>query len=78
MTTLTKDAPPTAAQSRQWQDGKQYRCVKSMSPGYKFGRVYTCYKRRGQFYMLGSDGYEDNCSMLVSGFEEYGDGLKVV
>lgn len=78
MTAQTKDAPPTAAQSRKWQAGKQYVCTLSKSPGYKKGEIYTAYKRHGVLYMMGRDGFEDVCSMLVSGFEEYKPGLTVV
>jgi len=71
MSTIEKESPQTAAQSRKWVDGKTYRCVLSQSPGYKVNEIYTVHKRRGVLYMIARDGYEDECTKLMSGFEEY-------
>lgn len=55
---------------KQWEAGKNYICILSKSPGYRVGQVYVCYKNNDGFLCLkGSDGFEDICSMLVSGFE---------
>lgn len=71
MTTLTKEAPKTAAQNKKWEAGKTYRCILSKSPGYKEGVLYKAYKNAdGIVCLKGSDGFEDWCSMLVSGFVE--------
>lgn len=71
MTTLTKEAPKTAAQNKKWEAGKTYRCILSKSPGYKEGQSYKAYKNAdGIVCLKGSDGFEDMCYMLVSGFVE--------
>lgn len=71
MTALTKDPQKTPAQVRKWRDGVKYQCILSKSPGYKAGQIYTAYKNAsGIICLRGSDGYEDMCSMLVSGFKE--------
>lgn len=55
---------------RTWKEGSKYVCLISKSPGYRVGQVYVCYKNNDGFLCLkGSDGFEDICSMLVSGFE---------
>lgn len=54
---------------RKWEEGKEYLCILSKSPGYKLGRKYKCYKNEDGFScLMGDDGFEDLCSMLVSGF----------
>ena len=56
---------------RKWEAGKEYTCILSKSPGYKLGQSYKCYKNQdGLLCLEGSDGFEDICSMLVSGFKE--------
>jgi len=71
MTTVSKEVPKTPAQVRKWEAGKEYRCVLSKSPGYKEGQTYKAYKNAdGIVCFTGSDGYEDWCSNLVSGFIE--------
>lgn len=66
----SKPAPKSAAQLRQWEEGQKYECVHSTSPGYKVGRHYTVYKNdKGILCLKGSDGFEDHCSMLISGFK---------
>lgn len=53
----------------EWKSGALYKCAVSKSPGYKRDQVYECYKNeQGQLCLRGSDGFEDLCSMLVSGF----------
>ena len=69
MTALTKDPPKTPAQVRKWVEGETYKCILSKSPGYKTGQTYKAYKNDKNIVCLrGSDGFEDPCSMLVSGF----------
>jgi hypothetical protein len=71
MTTLTKEVQKTSAQVRKWEAGKTYRCILSKSPGYKEGVLYKAYKNAdGVVCLEGSDGFEDMCYMLVSGFVE--------
>lgn len=73
MTALTKDPPKTPTQVRKWKDGSLYKCILSKSPGYKLGSVYKAYKNdKGIICLRGKDGFEDPCSMLVSGFQEVG------
>lgn len=56
---------------RKWQPGKHYECVLSKSPGYTEGQTYKCYKNSdGYTCLMGDDGFEDLCGMLVSGFKE--------
>lgn len=71
MSAVSKEAPKTAAQTKKWEAGKTYRCILSKSPGYKEGMLYKAYKNAdGIVCLKGSDGFEDWCSMLVSGFVE--------
>lgn len=54
-----------------WSAGKDYICTKSTSPGYKEGKIYTCYSNaKGALCLLGSDGFEDTCATLVSSFKK--------
>lgn len=54
----------------EWKSGASYRCAVSKSPGYKPDQTYECYTNaKGQLCLRGSDGFEDLCSMLVSGFK---------
>lgn len=56
---------------RKWLAGKSYRCVVSTSPGYKVGEEYAAYKNGDDLTCLrGRDGFEDICTMLVSGFKD--------
>jgi hypothetical protein len=53
-----------------WTSGAMYECTKSASPGYMVGEVYKCYENyRGHKCLMGRDGFEDLCSMLVSSFK---------
>lgn len=71
MSAVSKEAPKTAAQTKKWEAGKTYRCILSKSPGYKKDYLYKAYKNAdGIICLKGSDGFEDWCSMLVSGFVE--------
>lgn len=71
MSQIEKEKPKTAAQTRKWKEGTKYQCINSQSPGYKVGKVYTSYKNaNGIVCLTGEDGFEDVCSMLVSGFKE--------
>lgn len=55
---------------RKWVIGDTYECILSKSPGYIVGNSYTCYKNEDGFpTLLGEDGFEDLCVMLVSGFK---------
>jgi hypothetical protein len=50
--------------------GVLYTCTVSKSPGYKQCQSYEAYKNeKGLVCLRGSDGFEDLCSMLVSGFK---------
>lgn len=54
----------------EFVSGVLYTCTVSKSPGYKKGREYLAYKNeKGLVCLRGSDGFEDLCSMLVSGFK---------
>lgn len=50
--------------------GRAYVCTKSASPGYKEGKIYIAYDNdNGYTCLMGDDGFEDLCSMLVSTFK---------
>jgi len=54
----------------EFVSGVSYTCTVSKSPGYKQGQTYQAYKNeKGLVCLKGSDGFEDLCSMLVSGFK---------
>jgi hypothetical protein len=60
----------TDAKKFEFVSGVLYTCTVSKSPGYKQGRTYQAYKNeKGLVCLMGSDGFEDLCSMLVSGFK---------
>lgn len=66
---MTKLEAAKEKPARKWEAGKKYKCILSKSPGYRVGEEYECYKNKDGFLCLrGSDGFEDICSMLVSGF----------
>lgn len=68
---MTKLEATKAKPQRKWREGAKYKCIVSTSTGYKLGEVYTAYTNKDNYICLtGSDGYEDLCSMLVSGFQE--------
>ena len=67
---MTKLESEKVKPQRKWESGKEYVCILSKSPAYKVGKSYKCYKNADGFMCLtGDDGYEDLCSMLVSGFK---------
>lgn len=70
MTTSRKDsAKQVSATKFKWKAGQSYVCIKSASPGYREGEVYTAYANdKGVTCLRGRDGYEDICTMLVSTF----------
>lgn len=71
---LRKDGPNIKphAEKFTWEPGKEYECIRAASPGYKTGGVYKCYQNdRGYKCLMGRDGYEDLCTMLVSAFRVY-------
>jgi len=54
----------------EFVSGVSYTCTVSKSPGYKQGQTYLAYKNeKGIVCLKGYDGFEDLCSMLVSGFK---------
>jgi hypothetical protein len=54
----------------EFVSGVLYTCTVSKSPGYKQGQTYQAYKNeKGLVCLMGSDGFEDLCSMMVSGFK---------
>jgi len=58
------------AKKFEFVSGVLYTCTVSKSPGYKKGQNYQAYKNdKGIVCLMGSDGFEDQCSMLVSGFK---------
>jgi hypothetical protein len=60
----------TDKQKFEFVSGASYTCTVSKSPGYKKGNEYRAYKNeKGLVCLRGSDGFEDLCSMLVSGFK---------
>lgn len=71
MTAAAKPPKEVKPKLFKWEDGKTYRCIKSTSPGYKIDATYKCYTNaKGFKCLMGSDGFEDLCSMLVSDFKE--------
>ncbi len=55
----------------KFEKGKKYECINSASPAYKVGDVVACYKNeKGSLSIMGRDGLEDLCEMLVSSFRE--------
>lgn len=46
-------------------------CIKSESPGYREGNVYTVTQRSGDVGLLGEDGFFDPWENLVSSFKPY-------
>ena len=53
-----------------WTAGGMYECTESVSLGYVVGEVYKCYENcYGHKCLMGRDGLEDLCSMLVSSFK---------
>ena len=74
MSVTEKPKPKTPAETRKWKEGTTYECINSQSPGYKLGKTYKAYKNdKGIVCLRGEDGFEDVCSMLVSGFKEVTD-----
>ena len=49
--------------------GTLMECVKSESPGYKKGRVYTVVKQDDKLGLIGDDNYFDPFSLIVSSFK---------
>jgi len=53
----------------KFKDGQQVVCINSASSAYKKHQKYTPYKNvKGIICLMGDDGFEDICSMLVSAF----------
>lgn len=48
----------------------RYECIKSHSPAYKEGKVYTTYSKDNKIYFKGDDGLEDLCSNMISKFKK--------
>lgn len=60
------------------KEGDKLQCIKSASPGYTEGKVYTVRKNaKGVLILDANDGYEDQLTNLVSEFKKH-KGLKVV
>ena len=70
MTTLRKaPSKPANTPKFQWKAGQTYVCTMSKSPGYRVGEIYTAYENdKGWTCLMGRDGYEDICTMLISSF----------
>ncbi|MCP4493661.1 MAG: hypothetical protein GY820_41120 [Gammaproteobacteria bacterium] len=65
------DTPKKEKPKRKWRPGVSYKCIHSASPGYKVGDVCKVYANDdGHMCMMGRDGLEDLCTMLVSEFKE--------
>ncbi len=68
---MTKLEAQKSKPQRKWKAGTKYKCIKSESCGYTKGKEYTAYKNSdGHVCLKADDGFEDICTMLVSGFVE--------
>lgn len=71
---LRKDGPNIKPHAEKFKctPGEKYECINATSPGYKVGELYECYQNdKGYKCLMGRDGYEDLCTMLVSAFRMY-------